>query len=92
MLLKAYFEGSNFSGSGLSVKSETPVTCAIAVGASGTDLEVQSSLATALVISIVQQPTSVLLNGSAVRTWRYDAGAKTLTVQVPEGRNDFFIQ
>jgi len=91
VLLKAYFEGSTFSGSGLSVKSETLVTCAIAKSSSGTDLEVQTDKATTLTISFATQPSAVLLNGSTVSTWKYDAGTKTLNLQVPVGRNDLSI-
>jgi hypothetical protein len=90
--VKAYFEGGSFSGNGISVRSDVPVTCAIMSGTSGTELEVQSDRAAALVISLAKQPARVLLNGSEVRTTKYDAAAKTLTVQVPVGRNDFSIQ
>jgi len=91
-LLKTYFEGSSLSGSGLSVKSTVPVTCAIAQGSSGTDLEVQSAKATTLTISFTTQPSRIFLNGSSVSTWKYDAGTKTLNLQVPVGRNDLSIQ
>jgi hypothetical protein len=59
-LLKAYFEGSSFAGNGLTLKSNVPVTCALATGASGTKLEVQSDRATTLAVSFGGQPSLTL--------------------------------
>lgn len=92
VLLKAYFEGSSFSGSGLSVKSNTPLTCAIALESSGLNLEVQSEAATSFTLSTAGQPSSVMLNGSGVRNWKYDGGSKKLTIMVPRGKSVFLIK
>ena len=91
-LLKAYYEGSSFSGSGVSLKSNTPVTCAVSPGISETSIEVESIKATELAISYSKRPSKVFLNGSEVSTWRYDNRQNLLTIKVPAGRNDFLIQ
>jgi hypothetical protein len=87
-LVKAYFEGSNFSGSGLSVKSSAPLTCAVSKGSLGTDLEVKSAKAVTLTVNFPSQPSRVILNGKTVTTWKYDAGTKNLNLQIPAGRSD----
>lgn len=91
-LLKTYFEGSSFSGIGISLRSNTPLICAVSFGVSGTSIEVKSTQETELVISHSNRPSRVLLNGSAVSTWSYDQRVNLLTVKVPVGRNDFLIQ
>ena len=92
VLLKAYFEGSSFSCSGLSVKSSNPITCAVAPGNTGTKLELQTDKATSMLVSFSGKPSQVLLNGSAIAGWKYDTKSKMLTIQLPSGRNDLSIK
>jgi hypothetical protein len=90
--VKAYFEGSNFSGNGISVKSVTPVAVAISKSSGSTDMEVQSDKASALSVSVATQPSGVVLNGSPVSTWKYDAATKMINLEVPAGRSEFSIK
>jgi hypothetical protein len=90
-LVKAYFEGRTFFGSSLSVECENPVTCAVAIGAAGTQLEVKAEKAGFLVLSFDRKPAAVILNKSPAGKWKYDAVSKKLTLQVPAGRHDLSI-
>ncbi|MEX2235290.1 MAG: DUF4962 domain-containing protein [Cyclobacteriaceae bacterium] len=91
-LLKAYFEGSYFSGYGLDVNGSHPVTAAVALTSTGYDLEVASDQACTITLSIHNKPNSVLLQGQAVRGWTYNDRQKMLTVKIPQGRNDLTIR
>jgi hypothetical protein len=86
---EVYFEGSSLSGHGFSVKAGSPVTLAVAVGSSNgeVEIEVKSENATKLEVSLNQNPSSVLLNGSKVRSrnYNYNKQDKILTVEVPAG-------
>jgi hypothetical protein len=91
VLLKAYYEGKIFSANGVSIKSDTPLTCAISKAASETRLEIQSDGVTKLIVSYPKRPVELLVNGKQSNTWHYDNLQNLLLIKVPTGRNDFII-
>jgi hypothetical protein len=91
-LLKVYFEGSHFSGKGISVKSSLPLTCAIAADSSETRMEVQTVAMTQLQVSFRQRPSRVILNGTPVKAWKYDNHEGIVSLQVPAGRYNVLVK
>ncbi len=91
-LARAYFEGSNFSGNGLAVKSTVPVICSVSVSGSATDIEVQADTPSTMVISAAKQPAQVVLNGTATKAFKYDSKAKTITIRIDKGKTNFILQ
>jgi hypothetical protein len=90
-LLKVYFEGSRFSGKGISVKSSLPLDCAIAADTSETHIEVKAVAITRLQVYCRQRPSGVILNGTPVTAWKYDRHQGMLSLQVPAGRNNVLV-
>lgn len=91
-LVKAYFEGTTFSCRDFFIKSNMPITCAVVIKSSKTNLEVKSSQAIRIAIPLAHRPSVVHLNDSEISTWEYSNGGKILTVPVPKGKNTLFIQ
>lgn len=91
-LLKAYFEGSKFSGDGLSVISEIPLTFAIQLGSKETNIELSAERDGSIEISYDNQPGQIIMNGSAIRNWKYDSASKRLRIQVIKGKSSISIQ
>lgn len=91
-LLEVYFEGSSFSGHGLSVKSDSAVACAIVLGPAGTKIEMKSEQETCLYINTGQEPSKVLLDGYTTRKWRKSDQENTLKIEVPAGMNRYSLQ
>ena len=91
-LQKAYFEGSSFSGYGISVSIGNSASGTIAVNGGNTELELQSEKETSVSISVDAKPTVVSLNGQAFREWTYDANKKAISTKVQGGRSDLSIK
>ena len=91
-LKKAYFEGTNFSGHGISLTIADSATVAIALNGGGTDLELQSEKATTISVFFPKKPLTVSLNEQLVNAWTYDTNKKTIAIQLPSGRVDLKIK
>jgi hypothetical protein len=91
-LNKVYFEGSAFSGHGLSVKSSTPAAIAVALDPVGARLEVKTEKASRITINTGRPISKVMLNGAVVRSRRKDSRTNTLTIEVPAGMNSYSLQ
>ncbi|KAB7530108.1 DUF4962 domain-containing protein [Flagellimonas olearia] len=89
---KVYFEGNDFKGYGISIKSGVPITFAWSSEPSTNKLEVQSDKETELEISMDRSPSSVTMNGSEHQAWEYVANDGLLKIMVPSGRNDISIK
>lgn len=82
--LKAYFEGSSFSGHGISVKSDSPITAAVALIDGKTEVEVQSPGQNSLTIS-TEKPGTIHLNGKLLKAFTYDPDGKSIKLKVGAG-------
>ncbi|AHM63024.1 heparinase II/III family protein [Flammeovirgaceae bacterium 311] len=91
-LYKIYFEGSSFSGHGLSVHSSAPAAFAVALNQEGARVEVKSAQANRITINSGKVFSKVLLNGSSTRSWRKDSRTNALTIEVPAGMNTYTLQ
>ncbi|MEJ7693940.1 DUF4962 domain-containing protein [Daejeonella sp.] len=89
--LKAYFEGSSFSGHGITVKSSSPLTATIAFANNNTALELQSDKANTVTVSFAEKPASVQLNGKTSSAWKYDQAGKSIALQVGQGKSEITI-
>ncbi|MEJ7691978.1 hypothetical protein, partial [Daejeonella sp.] len=90
-LVKVYFEGSKFAGSGLTIQSDLFLTCAMEKHSGGVTLEVQSDKPGVLTISSLMAPARISLNGVSVKL-KYNTDSKVTTLLVPKGKNEFFIE
>jgi hypothetical protein len=88
---KAYFEGSSFSGRGVSIKASSPLTASVAMTSASTELELQSEEANTVTAVVAGKPASILMNGKSTSAWTYDAGAKSITIKVGQGKSDITI-
>ena len=86
-----YFEGTSFTGKGLTINSTTPITCALAFHKASTDIEVQADKVTELSFPFENIPKNVLLDGIILRNWHYDPKSKMVSLKLPEGRHDISI-
>lgn len=89
---KSYFEGSSFSGYGLTFSSGVSLTAAIAMSSSETLTEIQSPEATNITVSVQKKPSMVLLNGKNFTKYRFNSKDKSISLNVPQGRNDLQIR
>jgi hypothetical protein len=93
MLRKLFFGGSSFSGRGLSVKSDKPISFAIAFRSSGKEVEIKAEKSASINLHFNKQLHSeFFINGLSSGSWRYDKKDKVLIVEVPEGRSNFLLQ
>ncbi len=90
-LFNLYFQGSNFSGEGLTISSDQQLTCAVEKEKNSLTVEFQSTKAAVTTISLDRQPSQILLNGQAIKS-KYNAGSKLATLAVPEGKSTFIIK
>ncbi len=90
-LINAYFDGKYFSNRSHSIKSDVPVACEITFSNLEVDLLIKSQLPTSLSVSLARQPEGVSLNGSRVRSWKYDAKSKMFIIKLPAGVNTIAI-
>ncbi len=90
-LVKVYFEGSEFAGSGITIKSDVFLTCAMEKQSKGVTLEVQSENPATLSISSLGPHTRITLNGVIVKL-KGDRDSKVITLAVPKGKNEFLIE
>ncbi len=86
--LKAYFEGSSFSGQGVSVKSTGPLTGTVLLSNNSTKMQLQSVNANTINIGLAEKPASVLVNGKTSSAWQYDQVSKSLTLKINKGMSD----
>jgi hypothetical protein len=86
-----YFEGTSFTGKGLTINSATSITCALAFHKASTDIEVQADKATELSFSFEDIPKNVLLDGIILRNWHYNPDSKMVSLKLPERRHDISI-
>jgi hypothetical protein len=52
---------------------------------------VQSEQPVELTLSFSEVPARILVNGTPLRSWHYDAADKLLTFKIPSGRQDILI-
>jgi hypothetical protein len=90
-LMKTYFEGSGLAGHGVSIRSKSPVTCAVIFYDSGANLEVQSENKNTVNIIIPTKPSQIILNGNVLKNWKYDPGSETVSIDVTAGRSNISI-
>ncbi|MES3017719.1 MAG: DUF4962 domain-containing protein [Bacteroidota bacterium] len=86
--LKAYFEGSSFSGQGVSVKSTSPLTGTVLLSNNSTKMQLQSVNANTINIGLAEKPASVMVNGKTSSAWQYDQAGKSLTLKINKGMSD----
>lgn len=91
-LIKAYFEGSSFSGYGLNFSSAKPLTAAIEQTHLQTSIEVQTPQIASLNVSVQAKPSAVLLNGKAFAGFKFSSAEKSISLSVPQGRHDLQIR
>lgn len=84
-LQKIYYEGSSISGNGLSLNSDVGSRGTMAIVSSGLDAEIKSAKGANLKILFSGKPSSVLVDGKAVRDWSYEAGSQMVNVKLPGG-------
>ena len=87
-----YFEGTSYTGKGVTIKSTTSITCALAFNKSSMDIEVEADKATELSFSFENIPENVLFDGIILRNWHYDPDSKMVSLKLPEGRHDITIK
>lgn len=85
-----YFEGSHFSGHGVTLKATAPLTLAMST-TNGTIIETESRQPTTLTISLPGAPTAITLDGTPLRGSRYNSADKTLSVAIPAGHHVFSL-
>ena len=90
-LQTAYFEGTNFGYKDFLIKSSQPVTCALSLLQTGTEIEVQSGQPVELTLSFNETPAQIVVNGSQLRNWHYDIADKLLTFKILAGRQNILI-
>jgi hypothetical protein len=87
-----YFEGRSCKGKGLTITSNTSITCALAFQKSSTDIEAEADKAAELSFSYEKVPEYVLFDGTKLRSWDYDPDTKMVSLKFPEGRHDISIK
>jgi hypothetical protein len=90
-LVKAYFEGSALIGNGLDVRASAPATIAVASKGNGFDVEVKAAKEVEITVTAAK-PSSVTVNGTASKNWKYDSKTSTVKVSVPEERTNLSIR
>jgi hypothetical protein len=90
-LVKAYFEGSSFSGSGINLVSSAPLTAAAALMSSGMNLEVNAAKACDLKVASAKA-SQVLVNGSPSKNFKFDQGTGSMTISLPQGKSQISIR
>lgn len=91
-LAKAYFEGSRFEGYGGKVKFSTPVSAAISITSTGTDLEVKSATECKLSVASSSKPSQVLVNGLPSKNWKFDQKTGMVSVNLAAGQSKLSIK
>lgn len=91
-LAEVYFEGKSFGGYGIKLDFTTPVSASMASLASGTVLEIKSSISNKAIVSGISKPVSLTLNGSAYSNWKYDQNSKMISITVPSGQSVISIK
>lgn len=91
-MFKTYIEGSSFSGYGLTFSSGQALTAAIEISDSETLIEIQSLAIAAITVTVKSKPSEVLLNGEPLKAWTFQSGGKSITLRVPQGRNDLRVR
>ncbi len=91
-LVNAYFKGSDFEGHGLAVKSTQAISAAIAISTGQYDMDINSDQVTAITISVSSKPLSVLLNGHAINSYRFDKNNKGLSIKIEKGMNNIIVK
>jgi hypothetical protein len=81
---KIYLRGSEFSGEGVSVKGNTPLSGTIDLS-SGIELEVDVQKTTEISLKLARTPVSVSVNGIPLKKLNYDRKMGVLTISVPAG-------
>lgn len=90
--LGAYFRGKHFSYKGFAIKSDSPLTCEMNSGTSGTALTTEADQEVNLSVTMDHKPSAVSLNDQANRDWHYSKADHILTVRLPKGENSLLIK
>ncbi len=90
-LHKVYFEGTEFSGHALSIKTDQLVTLAILIHSKDLAITVDSKNNTNLSLTLDQKPTKVYINGILNNSWKY-LNEKSLNLSISEGKTDLLIE
>jgi hypothetical protein len=83
---KVFLRGTSLAGGkGLSFKSARPVSASVTYTVSGVDVETDSSTITEIKVGMPKAPSTVTLNGSVTKDWKYDTGLNVLQLNIPTG-------
>jgi hypothetical protein len=91
MLRSLYFEGTSFKFKGMGIQSTEVVTCTFDFQKDAAAIELQSDKATLFSFSSANKPKSILLDGSSLRGWQYNAVNKMVSLKLTEGRHELSI-
>lgn len=85
------FNGSSFNFKDLVVQSTKAVTCSFDFQITSTEIGLQANEATSFSFSTENKPKNIFLNGTPLRGWQYDQGAKTVSLKLTEGKHELLI-
>jgi len=90
-LEKLYFEGKAFATANFSVQADKPVACAVAVADNNTQVAIDASEPTTLVIKGEFAPKNVQLDGTNTKQWKYHKADKQTVIEIPAGKHEVVI-
>ena len=91
-LSSTYFEGRSFEGYGTGLKFSAPVIASLAFINSGIELEVKSDQSAELQLKRSSKPSLVLLNGTAIKNWKFDQKSGAVSLVIPAGQSKISIR